>query len=270
MPSVRARGIDLHVEECGSGPTLVVAHGLMGSVERTPVRAFAALGLRVVAYDARGHGRSGFTTREEDYRWSSHAADLAALLHALALGRVTLLGGSMGAGSALLVALAHPELVARLVLVAPPPFGKALGVARRTFLPLALLYRLLGPRATARVVTALPSVKRRERQVPGNDLFSFIASQRREAIVPAIRGLVRERDPLPIERFSEIEHEALVLVHPDDPLHPLASGEILDKRLQRARLCVAPSPTHWQDHPDLLAHEVAAFVRDGLAQADAG
>jgi pimeloyl-ACP methyl ester carboxylesterase len=262
--------VDLHVEAWGSGPTLVVAHGLLGSVELAgrfgaPPRAYADHGLRVVAYDARGHGRSGFTAREEDYRWASHAADLAELLRALDLGPVSLLGGSMGAGSALLLALAHPGLVERLVLVAPPPFGAALGVARRTFLPLALLYRLCGVRATARIVTALPSMRRLQRENPRNDLLSFLASQRRASVVPAIRGLLRERDPLPTARFPEIVQETLVFVHPDDPIHPLASGELLEKTLPRARVRFAPTATHWQQHPEIVTSEVAAFVRGGSA-----
>ncbi len=269
MPSVRVRGVDLQWQEWGRGPTLVVAHGLLGSVELAgrfgdPPAALADHGLRVVAYDARGHGRSGWTTREDDYRWASHAADLAGLLRGLGLRRASLLGGSMGAGSALLVALEHPELVERLVLVAPPPFGAALGVARRTFLPLAFLYGLLGARATARVVTALPSVKRLQRQNPRNDLLSFFASQRREAIVPAIRGLLRERDPLPLARFAEIEHETLVFVHPGDPIHPLASGELLEKQLRRVRVHAAPSATHWVENPGLVTREVAAFVRRAI------
>jgi pimeloyl-ACP methyl ester carboxylesterase len=263
--------VDLHVEEWGSGPTLVVAHGLLGSVELAgrfgaAPRAFADHGLHVVAYDARGHGRSGYTASEADYRWASHAEDLAGLLRALGAGRVSLLGGSMGAGSALLVALAHPELVERLVLVAPPPFGAALGVARRTFLPLALLYRLFGASATARIVTALPSVKRLQRQNPRNDLSSFFASQRGAGIVPAIRGLLRERDPLPTERFHEIGHETLVFVHPGDPIHPLGSGELLEKTLPRASVRVAPTTTYWQEHPEVVTREVAAFVRGGPAQ----
>ncbi|HET6305530.1 MAG TPA: alpha/beta fold hydrolase, partial [Myxococcota bacterium] len=106
MPNVRVRGIDLHVEEWGSGPTLVVAHGLLGSVALAgrfgaAPSAFADHGLHVVAYDARGHGRSGFSASEADYRWASHAADLAELLRALGVRRASLLGGSMGAGSAL-------------------------------------------------------------------------------------------------------------------------------------------------------------------------
>jgi pimeloyl-ACP methyl ester carboxylesterase len=265
---VRVRGIDLHVEEWGRGPTLVVAHGLLGSVALAgrfgdPPSALADQGLHVVAYDARGHGRSGGAAREEDYRWSSHAADLAGLIRALDVGPVSVMGGSMGAGSALLVALEHPELVTRLVLVAPPPFGADLGVARRTFLPLAFLYRWLGTQATARLVTALPSVKRLQRQNPRNDLFSFFASQRRETIVPAIRGLLRERDPLPTGRFGEIAKPTLVFAHPDDPIHPLASAELLRKTLPRVRVEVAPSPTHWQEHPGLVAREAAAFVSSG-------
>jgi pimeloyl-ACP methyl ester carboxylesterase len=36
MATVRVRGIDLYYEEYGSGPQLVVAHGLMGSVALAP------------------------------------------------------------------------------------------------------------------------------------------------------------------------------------------------------------------------------------------
>jgi alpha-beta hydrolase superfamily lysophospholipase len=78
VPSVRVRGIDIYYEEHGSAsyPCLIMAHGLLGSVAATPrfgERAddIAARGLHVVSYDARGHGRSGYTTRREDYRWAA-------------------------------------------------------------------------------------------------------------------------------------------------------------------------------------------------------
>ncbi len=266
MPRVRVNGVELHVERYGdAGPPVVVAHGLMGSTTLTQrfgesFEALAARGLRVVAYDARGHGRSEGTGEPAAYRWQCHARDLAALIEALELGPVSVYGGSMGAGSALLLALERPELVDRLVLRAPPPFGRDLRAARRLFLPLALLFSLLGPERTARIVTLLPSVRRMQRETPGNDLRSFFSSQRRETVVPAIRGLLGEREPISVSRFSEIAHETLVLSHPGDPIHPTASADRLCEGLQRARVVTAPNAAWFAAHRDELTTLVADFL----------
>ena len=266
---VRVGDVTLHVERHGdTGPAVVMAHGLMGSVALATrfgerFEALAAAGLRVVAYDARGHGRSEGGRAPADYRWSRHARDLAALVETLHLAPASLCGGSMGAGSALLVALERPALVDRLVLRAPPPFGDALAVARRTFLPLALLYGLLGSERTAALVTRLPSVRRLQRETPQNDLRSFFASQRRETVVPAIRGLLGERDPVPVARFGEIHHRTLVLAHRGDPIHPMGSAEILGERLRDARVVTVPDAGWAAAHAEEVTALVAGFLLEG-------
>ena len=166
----------------------------------------------------------------------------------------------MGAGTALMLALAHPATVDRLILRAPPPFGEDLKPVRRMFGGLATLYQLVGTRATARIVTALPGMRRVQEENERNELRSFFASQRRAAIVPAIRGLLLDGE-LPVERFSAIRQPALILTHPDDIIHPLASGEVLRERMMHAKLAVAPSQQYWQEHPEGLTHAVAAFTK---------
>ena len=273
MPSVPVRDVDLHYEEIGSGAPLVVAHGLLGSVARAREtglrpRDLAARGLRIIAYDARGHGRSGFTRRRADYTWSSHAADLAGLIAALEIPRASILGDSMGAGTALLVALDYPERVDRLILTAPPPFGANLALARRTFVGLSYLYQLLGTSFTAQLAAMLPNLKRWQQENPMLDLVPWLADQRRDAAVPAIRGLLVDSAPLPTDRFAEIAHKTLVLAHRHDPIHPLASGELLRASLPSARLTVAPDPGFWQRNPDALCRLVAAFALDGEVEID--
>ena len=266
MPTVRVRGIDLYYEEYGSGPDLLFAHGLMGSVAFAPqfgerIEDIAARGLHVVAYDARGHGRSGFTTDPSDYTWASLAEDMLGLIRALRLQHPVIYGGSMGASTALLLALEHPDAVSKLILQSPPGFGEGIAAARRQFLALSYLFQFLGPGLTARFVTMLPGVRKAAQAAPGFDLRAFLAMQRRRAIVAAIRGLLREGAPIPIERFGEIQQPALVLTHPDDPIHPLSSGELLHARLPHAKLAVAPSATYWQENPEALTHVVAAFAK---------
>ena len=265
MPTVRVRGVDLYYEEYGAGPHLIMAHGLMGSVglmKRFSERPeeIAARGLHVVAYDARGHGQSGYTTAKRDYHWASLAEDMGELMRALGIERASVYGGSMGAGTALMLALAHPKAVEKLILMSPPPFGAHARTARLYFGSLAYLYQLFGARVAARIVTATPQARAAQRANPENDLRSFLASQRRTAIVPAIRGLLFDSPPLPTERFGEIAQQTLVLTHPDDPVHPLASGELLHERMQHARLAVAPSTTYWEEQPDALTHVIASFA----------
>ena len=73
----------------GTGPRVVVlAHGALGSIGFAETfglkaSALAARGLRVIAYDARGHGRSGFFTCERDYDQHVLAGELLGLLDAL-------------------------------------------------------------------------------------------------------------------------------------------------------------------------------------------
>jgi pimeloyl-ACP methyl ester carboxylesterase len=268
MPTIRIRGVDLHYEEYGSpdDPHVLMAHGLMGSIAL--MRSFAerpddiaARGLHVIAYDARGHGRSGYTTARSDYRWAALGEDMYALIRALGIEKTSVYGGSMGAGTALMCALEHPDAVDRLILMSPPPFGAHAKAAKQYLGGLSYLYQLFGPKLTARIIMAFPQARQAQRANPRNDLRSFFAAQHRASIVPAIRGLLFDGPGLPTQRFAEIQHQALVLTHPDDPIHPLASGDLLHERMPHARLAVAPTATYWDENPDALTHVVAAFVR---------
>ncbi len=260
-PQLHVNGIDIHYEEFGEGPHLIVAHGLLGSVATMPLfgdrlEAIAARGVHVVAYDARGHGRSGYSRRSRDYTWSALASDMYGLMRALGLERAGIYGGSMGAGTAIMLALEHPDAVDRLVLNSPPPTGPDLKRIQPTFAGLAMLYRLFGALLTGRIVAALP----RAGADPQFDINTFLATQRAEAIVAAIGGLFGG-PRLPTHRYGEITQPTLILTHPDDPIHPLRSGEMLHERLPHAKLAVAPSRTYWEENRDALAHVVASFIR---------
>jgi 3-oxoadipate enol-lactonase len=110
----------LYYEAKGSGPAVVLIHG--GQLDRrmwdgqfdTLARAH-----RVIRYDVRGFGRSppgpgaGFRSYE----------DLGALLDSLGVARTSIVGLSLGGRIAVDFAIAHPERVERLVLLAPGVSG---------------------------------------------------------------------------------------------------------------------------------------------------
>jgi 3-oxoadipate enol-lactonase len=110
MPIVRANGIDLYYEATGSGPPLLLLNGIGGNTEGLAWLLPALTDrFRVIGFDARGAGRSS-----------------------IGVARAHVFGLSFGGMIAQELALAHPERVDHLVLVATnarcrPAFWEAWG-----------------------------------------------------------------------------------------------------------------------------------------------
>ena len=109
----------------GTGKPVVFIHGwsLGAAIWTLQTDWLAAQGLRVVAYDRRGH--AGSDKPAKGYDFDTLAADLAAVLDQLDLRDVTLVGHSMGAGEvARYLAHGGSRRIARVMLVAPTtPFA---------------------------------------------------------------------------------------------------------------------------------------------------
>jgi 3-oxoadipate enol-lactonase len=100
----------------GAGPTLVLLHPLAQGAELwRPLIDFLESSFRVIALDARGHGRSEWDGRP--FSVDDLASDVAEVLLELGVGASAVLGMSMGGCTAMTLAARHPELVTRLVLV---------------------------------------------------------------------------------------------------------------------------------------------------------
>ncbi|MEQ4499636.1 alpha/beta fold hydrolase [Nocardioides kribbensis] len=108
----------LHTTEVGStGPTVVFLHGLFGQGRNfTQVAKALQPDLRSVLVDLPNHGRSPWTGTAD---YETVAESVATWLRATyaAQGPVHLVGHSMGGKVAMVLALRHPDLVDRLVVV---------------------------------------------------------------------------------------------------------------------------------------------------------
>jgi pimeloyl-ACP methyl ester carboxylesterase len=114
--SVRAPdGVEIHYEAAGNGaPAIVLVHGW--SCNRTYWKgqfAHLAKSRRIVAIDLAGHGASGLGRQR--YTIQAFGADVKAVVDALALRRVVLVGHSMGGPVALEAARLLPGRVVGLV-----------------------------------------------------------------------------------------------------------------------------------------------------------
>lgn len=119
---VEAAGATFEVDEYGSGAPVVLVHGALGD-RRTWRRQCEALapGHRALAYTQRWFGTGEWPAAGPRFGTRAHADDLAALVEALGLGPVHLVGWSYGGHVALTVAVERPDLV-RSVFAHEPGF----------------------------------------------------------------------------------------------------------------------------------------------------
>lgn len=120
MPKITVRsGIKLHYQQVGTGPDLVMLHGLTGNLAVWHLKIVPLLWdrFRITTYDLRGHGYSQVT--DSGYTPDDMATDLADLLDALEIENPALVGHSYGGDTVLYFALRYPERANAVVAIEP-------------------------------------------------------------------------------------------------------------------------------------------------------
>jgi len=234
-------------------------------------QALQRSGHRVLAYDARGHGRSA-AAADGAYEYPRLAEDLAAVLDAAGFERAVLAGASMGAQTAARMALLAPERVAGLVLITPA-FDPARTVSADELARWDALARGLREGGVEGFVAAYPLEEVAPALRPTIETVlrqRLSAHEHPEAVADALEQVPRSR---PFERADElaaIDVPSAVVASRDepDPSHPLAVGEAWARWIPRARLVVEEqadpprSPIAWQGGQlSRVIAEVAADAR---------
>ena len=112
-------GLKMYYEIHGSGEPLILLHGGVGSTGMfSEIMPTLASSRQVIAVDLQAHGRTADIDRP--LSCEAMADDIAALMKTLNIPKADVMGYSLGGGVALRVAIQHPEMVRKLVLVSTP------------------------------------------------------------------------------------------------------------------------------------------------------
>jgi pimeloyl-ACP methyl ester carboxylesterase len=255
--SIDSDGVDLGGEESGAGHPIVLLHGL-SATRRYVVMGSRILergGHRVIAYDARGHGRSA-PARGRAYGYEHLTADLRAVLDRVGVERAVIAGASMGAHTAVRFALESPDRVAALALITPSydPTQPRVEDELRRWDALAQGLRSGGVEGFVQAYD-LASVAEAWRATIETVLRQRLsAHEHPEAVADALEVVPRSRPFEDVRQLGSIQVPSVVLASRDeaDPGHPLEVGERYARAIPDADLVVedagppARSPIAWQ------------------------
>ena len=259
-------GYRISYDEYGAGDRpIVLIHGLLMNrrmFERLgPI--LAERGNRVIAVDLLGHGRSDRPEDLQRYSMPLFAYQVTALLDHLELETAVVGGTSLGANVTLEAAVRFPERVQGL-FVEMPVLDNALSAVAAIFAPIMIALRFGRP--------VFDVVARATSMIPRSNFLVDIGldmiRQRPGPSISVLEGLLLgESSPRSAERLG-IEPPALIVGHPNDPLHPFSDAGMLADELPNARQIDADSIFEWRLQPDRLTGELAAFLDEVWSHAE--
>ena len=263
---IEVAGLRLHAQDTGprDAPVVILLHGFGGSLQTWDgwTRLFEP-GLRVVTLDLPGAGLTG-ADPSGDYTDARAQALLLALMNKLGIARASFVGHSMGGRLAWQFAAAHPDRVAKIVLVSPDGFaspgveyGKASEVsislkAMKYVLPKPLLKMSLAP-AYGNPAVMTPELVTRYYEM-------MLAPSVRAAMVARLEQSVLE-DPVPI--LARITAPTLLVWGDRDAMIPITNARDDLKAIPGARLETFPGVGHLpqEEAPEPSGKAILAFLQ---------
>jgi len=265
---VEVDGVNLHYVEAGSGPPLLLLHGLNGSTfSFRLLMPLLTPHFRTVALDLMGFGYSD-RPQERGYSLGAQARLVAGFLDALDIDRASVLGHSLGGAIAMRLALDFPERVDRLILA-----SSASDSEMRRGLRSSRLVRPLLP-----VVAAFTVQNQRFRRmslrsscydpafVTPEVIEGYLAPTRVKGHLRALGSLMvdRRRDP-PLD-LSTISQPALIIWGAADRWLPASHAERMRALIPDSRAAVIQNAGHLvlEEQPEDAAREIIDFLREAM------
>ena len=261
-------GLNMYYEVHGAGRPLLLLHGAYMTIDAMgEVLSRLAESRQVIAVELQAHGRTADIDRPLGYE--AMADDVAALLRHLEVGEADVFGFSMGGGVALQVAIRHPEVVRKLVVVSAAHTSDSMHPELLEMIP----------SITPEVFAGTPIEEDYLRTAPNPDDFP--------TLVAKLKQLDMEHFAWPSEDVRGIAAPTLLVVGDSDAvrlehvieLFRLLGGGVMGDLagLPKAQLAVLPGTTHFippgsgiLDRADWLLAIIPPFLDAPVPQEQAG
>lgn len=268
MPKASVNGIQLHYQQLGRGPDVVMMHGITGNLAIWHLNIVPALmeEARVTTFDLRGHGYSDMPPR--GYTTADLATDLVHLLDTLGIERAHIVGHSFGADVALHFAILHPDRVDRLVL-AEPAIAALQRLREREDWPGWDYWRNKLREAGVEV----PEEKRHDIEylvrssIKIPKLFGFGKGRARRS-APLVRLMkttsaaedYRDLAGMTLEKIGQVQHATLIVYGENSVF--LGSYHYLRSHLPNCRAILMPASEHFAplERPELFVEHLRDFL----------
>jgi pimeloyl-ACP methyl ester carboxylesterase len=255
MPSIIVNGLNTFYESRGKGKSLVLVHGAGGSSTYWSNQlSELSKEARVIALDLPGHGKSD--PLKERPTVELYAEHTVAFINGVKLGKVILLGHSMGGWIVQLIALEHPKILEKLVIVDssasfPPRTGNTDSFRRAASLDANALAASLFSQKTLMKTDAASLLK----QIRG-DMDP----------VSALNVLLRDFDLGGTNDFSARLKEISVptlIVHGADDMIPVSLADYLHKNIKGSKLEIILDAGHMvmMEKPEEFNNAVMKFIK---------
>ncbi len=266
-------GTTIYYKDWGKGPVVTFSHGwpLNSDMWDGQMMFLAERGFRVVAHDRRGHGRSSQVWNGNDM--DGYADDLAALIEALDLTEITMVGHSTGGGEvARYIGQYGTKRVARAVLIAAVPPIMLKSAANPEGLPIEVFDSLRSGLAKDRsqaykdFAPQFYGANRPGAQVSQGTLDQFWLWSMQAGLKNAYDSIKAFSETDFTEDLKKFDVPTLVMHGEDDQIVPVKdSGKKSAKLIKGAGEIYYPGLSHGltATHPDLVNRDLFAFIQDG-------
>jgi pimeloyl-ACP methyl ester carboxylesterase len=268
----------IRYRELGSGEPIVLVHGLLANgLLWREVAPLLARDLRVIVPDFPLGSQELAMNPGADLSPPGLAAIIASFMAELELQGVTLVGNDTGGAICQLVAVNHPERLARLVLTPCDTYKNFLPPAFRPLQALArvpgavyVIAQALRPRAARRLPLAYGWLAKRGIADDVSDAWlapALSSAAVRREIAAVLKGISSRYTLEAAERFGEFDKPVLIAWAPEDRFFKLRDAERMAAAFPHARLeLIEDSYTFVSiDQPQRTAQLIADFAREPLA-----
>jgi haloalkane dehalogenase len=266
-------GLRMHYVDAGSGAPVLLLHGepTWSFLYRKLIPPLAAAGLRCVAPDYYGFGRSDKPTDREWYSYDSHAVSIIRFADELDLQDATLVVQDWGGPIGFRLAVERPERVARLVVLNT---GIGVRAPNEEWLRFRDFMRRVDTEIVVGQLMRISLVQPADDDVIAGYDAPFPVPESRVGVVmfpelvatssghPSAPAMIATREAL-----RTWEKPALVLFSDSDPIFSRRAAEVMAELLPRAELAdPVEGAGHFlqEDRGEAIAARVAPFIQTGF------